>query len=121
MNNIKPLVCKCCGASVDRITLICKFCGVEYELSPKPMKIEIFQNPVEHFSACFNISDEMLYKMSPTDVSKIAVDNLVRELSKSIPICMDITVDDDMHQFGRRYRGDIRMIRPKNRGDVYHV
>lgn len=117
METMKPLICKCCGGPVDRIHLKCKFCGIEYDLSPKPLYIETFRNPVEHFTAGFMASDEMLYKMGVETVSKIAVENLTRELSKSIPICMRVIIEEDYSVCGRIYKGDIRMVRPVKVGD----
>lgn len=107
-----PMICKCCGGRIDRGSLKCDFCGVEYEVTPKPLRIETFQNPVEHFQAKFIASHEIFYKMEPEEISEVAVRQLVKELSKSIPICMQVTQQEDMCNYCTEYIGDIRMIRP---------
>lgn len=106
------MICKCCGGTVDRGSLRCNFCGVQYEITPKPMRIETFQNPVEHFSASFVAAHEIFYKMEPEQISEIAVNQLVKELSKSIPICMQVSKKEHLKDYCTEYRGDIRMIRP---------
>ena len=114
---MNKLICKCCGGQIDKITFRCKFCGTEYDLLPAPYKIETFRYPVEHFAATFNLSEELLHKMDPVEAGEIAVRELIRELSKSIPICMKITMSEDFYRMGVQYRGDIRMIRPQKEGD----
>ena len=107
-----PMICKCCGGKIDRGSLKCDFCGVEYEVTPKPLHIETFQNPVEHFQAKFVAAHEIFYKMEPEEISEIAVRQLVKQLSKSIPICMQVTKHDNLRDYCTEYKGDIRMIRP---------
>lgn len=106
------MICKCCGGTVDRGSLRCNFCGVQYEITPSPLRIETFQNPVEHFSAKFVAPGEMFYKMEPEQMSEIAVHQLVKQLSKSIPICMQVSKKENMRDYTIEYRGDIRMVRP---------
>lgn len=106
------MICKCCGGKVDRGSLRCNFCGVQYEITPSHQCIETFQVPVEHFSAKFDVSHEIFYKMEPEQVSEIAVHQLVKELSKSIPICMQVSKKENIRDYITEYRGDIRMVRP---------
>lgn len=106
------MICKCCGGTVDRGSLRCNFCGVQYEITPSPLRIETFQNPVEHFSAKFVAPGEIFYKMEPEQMSEIAVHQLVKQLSKSIPICMQVSKKENMRDYTTEYRGDIRMVRP---------
>ena len=106
------MICKCCGGTVDRGSLKCNFCGVKYEITPKPLRVETFRNPVEHFQARFVVSHEFFCKMELEQVSEIAVKQLAKELSKSIPICMQVTKRDNLRDFCTEYKGDIRMVRP---------
>ena len=106
------MICKCCGAPVDRGSLKCNFCGVEYEITPKPLHIETFQNPVEHFQARFVVENDFFHNLEPEQVSEIAVRQLVKKLSDSIPICMQVTKKEDLYNYCTEYKGDIRMIRP---------
>ena len=106
------MICKCCGGTVDRASLRCNFCGVQYEITPSPLRIETFKNPVEHFSAKFVAPHEIFYKMEPEQISEIAINRLVKELSKSIPICMQVSKKDHLRDYCTEYRGDIRMVRP---------
>ena len=106
------MICKCCGGKIDRGSLKCDFCGVEYEVTPKPLRIETFQNPVEHFQARFVAPGELFSRMEPEQLSEIAVRQLVKELSKSIPICMQVSKISNLRDYNTVYKGDIRMIRP---------
>lgn len=39
MNDLKPMVCECCGGHIDRITLDCKWCGSKITGGVKEMEI----------------------------------------------------------------------------------
>ena len=36
MNELKPLICQCCGGRIDRHTMMCPYCGAHYIKIPEP-------------------------------------------------------------------------------------
>lgn len=108
----EPLICKGCGGAIDRITFKCKYCGTAYDLIPK-YKLELFSNPVEHIAAEFSIDEYMIQKLGPTEASRIAIEELSKELSKSLPLFMRVSTITDYKYGTVKYRGDIHIVRPK--------
>ena len=62
MNELKPLICQCCGGHIDRESLKCPYCETRYngKLEPLPTAISDKPNGIETLAVAMRIPDETL-------------------------------------------------------------
>ena len=107
--------CKCCGGHIDRVTMTCEYCGTRYkEENNHIIKIETFQNPVETFSAQIVMDDELM-RYSVDDASRIAIEQLSRELTKCVAPMMVVDHYYDPLYMQHKIRGTVKIVRPTSR------
>ncbi len=110
---LKPLVCKCCGGTINRQTMKCEYCGTEYERQGEDavIRIETFRNPVRTFRACVSISDNDVTK-SPDLMSEVALRQLKTKLSEAIASNMVVDVVHDINYMTQKVYGTIKIVEP---------
>ena len=110
-------ICPCCGGHVNPVTLKCEFCGVAFKKEGSDiLRIETYRNPVRTFRAGVRLDRFLIHELGMEEASKIAVENLTKELSKSIPLCMTVHEDCNLDLWARTYYGEIKMIEPLHVG-----
>jgi len=106
-------ICECCGGNINRATMQCDYCGTKYkEEYDKPIRIETFRNPIRTFNAKVRITEEMYRSLPTEEISRFAVNELVRALSQSIAPMMKITEKERNQYFEREIIGTIKMVEP---------
>lgn len=115
MAELKPLVCKCCGGTINRKTMKCEYCGTAYERQGEDavIRIETFRNPVRTFTACVSISDNDVAK-SPDLMSEVALRQLKTKLSDAIASNMVVDVVHDINYMSQKVYGTIKIVQPVN-------
>lgn len=112
-------ICQCCGGRINPTTMKCEYCGTEYKKeADKIIRIETFTNPVRTFSAKVAIPDNWFREFGVESVSKLAVEQLVKELSESIAPMMEVYSDHDIATMQHTFSGRIKIIQPVNSGGM---
>ena len=87
MNKYK---CSCCGANINKITMICEYCGTQYkEESGNVIKIETFTNPVRTLASKMVI-DNFALTMNPVEYSEYAIKKLAVKFAECLVPFMNI-------------------------------
>lgn len=86
INNMKKLICPCCGAPINREKRKCEYCGVEFEIEEdKIVKIASFYNPVKEFTACAVVPREKI-----VHYGQAYMEHTIRELAQAmLPAVME--------------------------------
>lgn len=112
-------ICPCCGGKINRISMTCEYCGTGFnEVHDNLIRIETFQNPVRTFEAKISVPDSWFIEFGIESVSELAVEGLVRELSKSIAPMMQVYSEHDLGTRSNIFSGRIKIIQPVNSGGI---
>lgn len=112
-------ICPCCGGRINRASMTCEYCGTGFkEEHDNLIRIETFRNPVRTFEAKVSVPDNWFSEFGIESVSKLAVEELVHELSKSIAPMMEVHNEHDLRTMSNIFSGRIKIIQPVNSGGM---
>ena len=110
------MICKCCGGKINPYNMKCEYCGTSYNRDIPTYKIETYQAPVDHYSACFAMDMDAVMKVGAENAAKICLEHLTHELSKSIMNDIKLSTRYSPFTGQKIIRGDIKLIRPVDLG-----
>lgn len=111
------LICECCGAPLNPVTLICEYCGTPHKRDKSApeqvMRIETFQQPVVTLGANYVIND-IIAQYDPQVASKIAIEAISRRIAESITpyISFRSYMDGGLRGNGAIVKGTIKVVKP---------
>lgn len=122
MAKLQALVCTECGGHIDRDTMTCRYCGIQYKLDQDMMPIMVsrFEPHMETLKARIFIPDyvvksEMGRGGDMTKLTEYAVKDLSRKLAEAIIPFMEVRNSyepcEQIHEFSAR----VRVYRPDYR------
>lgn len=122
MAKLQALVCTECGGHIDRDTMTCRYCGIQYKLDQDMMPIMVsrFDPHMETLKARIFIPDymvkaEMGREGDMTKLTEYAVKDLSRKLAEAIVPFMEVRNSyepcEQIHEFSAR----VRVYRPDYR------
>lgn len=122
MAKLQALVCTECGGHIDRDTMTCRYCGIQYKLDQDMMPIMVsrFDPHMETLKARIFIPDyvvkaEMGRGADMTKLTEYAVKDLSRKLAEAIVPFMEVRTNyepcEQIHEFSAR----VRVYRPDYR------
>lgn len=122
MAKLQALVCTECGGHIDRDTMTCRYCGIQYKLDQDMMPIMVsrFDPHMETLKARIFIPDymvkaEMGREGDMTKLTEYAVKELSRKLAEAIVPFMEVRNSyepcEQIHEFSAR----VRVYRPDYR------
>lgn len=125
MNELRQMICKCCGAPLDNKTLICSYCGTPHRIDNsdpgRVLKIETYQMPIDTFRVGISI-DEDIARADPVKASELAVRQIAGKLAQSLVHMMRFTNERDLFSNSQIVRGEIKVVRPaQNDGIKFDV
>ncbi len=121
---MEKYVCDCCGGTINPLTMTCEYCGTKYKRDDdwaKPIRIETYQNPVRTYTARVGIDAYDVRNNDPEIISRIAVEELSRELSKVIAPNMVIESQRDIRYGGYNIYGTIKVVTPACGADKWRI
>lgn len=103
---MKPYICTQCGATINRATMKCEYCGAQYE--DRKEYFVLVDKPNVHVLKTKVAVDERLLQYEPELVAETCLNNMVREMAKSIAPFVDLQHEYDpkfnQHYFSGRLR-----------------
>lgn len=122
MAKLQALVCTECGGHIDRDTMTCRYCGIQYKLDQDMMPIMVsrFEPHMETLKARIFIPEymvkaEMGREGDMTKLTEYAVKDLSRKLAEAIVPFMEVRNSyepcEQIHEFSAR----VRVYRPDYR------
>ena len=114
---MKPLICKQCGGQIDPRTYICNACGTAYEKPQAPVHMikAVHEDPrFVTLSARVDISEAYYYRGDPTEIARMAIDDLTHQLAETIMPFIEMRVGMfDPLTFGQSLQATIRVKKPE--------
>lgn len=114
---MKKLICECCGAPLNPVTLICEYCGTPHKRDKSApeqvLRIETFQQPVVTLGAnC--VIDDIIAQYDPQTASKLAMENISRRIAESITPYISFKSYMDGGSYGNVavVKGTIKVVKP---------
>ena len=122
MAKLQALVCTECGGHIDRDTMTCRYCGIQYKLDQDMMPIMVsrFVPHMETLKARIFIPEYMVKAEMDrggdmTKLTEYAVKDLSRKLAEAIVPFMEVRNSyepcEQIHEFSAR----VRVYRPDYR------
>lgn len=122
MAKLQALVCTECGGHIDRETMTCRYCGIQYKLDQDMMPIVVsrFDPHMETLKARIIIPDyvvksEMNRGADMTKLTEYAVKELSRKLAEAIVPFMEVRTDYEPRNNNYEFSTRIRVYRPDYR------
>lgn len=114
---IKPLICPNCGGKIDRKTLTCTFCGIEFALDneAKPIVVKMFNPRMETLQSRIIIPREALELGDLEEAQAYALKELSRQLADRIMPFMEVRTSYEPIYAQQTIHARVRLLRPDYR------
>lgn len=110
---MKKYICDCCGGKVNRLSLNCEYCGTRYqEEADRIIPIAIQRKPVNVLETIVALPDDFIRGMGAEEASKVAIEELSKELARGLIPYMDIKRESDLCTMQTRFRARVRVVPP---------
>ena len=113
MEELKALKCTECGGHIDRATMTCRFCGVQYKLDEwsRPVVIRQLNPEMVTLMSRMDIDDRILLA-DDDGYTKFAIDQLSVNLAKKIADLMEVSIEENPMNCSHTVYGRIRVLKP---------
>jgi hypothetical protein len=113
VDELKPLICQCCGGKIDRKTMKCPYCDTQYEkkFEGTPVSFTVERPGVHHIRAMARLDEEAVLR-NPEIATKWAMDKLRNGIADGLLEYMRIDTEKDPLRFCRIIRADVRVLDP---------
>lgn len=114
MNDLKPLICTECGGHIDRATMTCKFCGIQYKLDEyeHPIRIMEYSTRVDTISSRVTIPRYLIEGVGAEKAMEMTLHKMAEQMAEKIMPLIEFTHEyDPVHQDHITY-GVLRVANP---------
>lgn len=122
MAKLEALVCTECGGHIDRDTMTCRYCGIQYKLDQDmiPIMVSRFDPHMETLKARIFIPEyvfkaEMGSGADMTKLTEYAVKDLSRKLAEAIVPFMEVRTNYEPREQMQEFSARVRVYRPDYR------
>ena len=117
MSNLEPLICPQCGAQINRNTYKCEYCGTEFKKGAQVMlyQVEVLRPGVRVLRQDCRMSWEMIHAIGVEEASKIALNQMAREIAQVIAPFMDACIENDPSTLEYKLHTRLRVVEPTYR------
>ena len=120
MSTLQRLQCDSCGGRIDRASLTCTSCGMQYEREqnePTLLRIVTEQRRTEVLSGEVLITDEALIN-EPEKAIEYAVTQMASQMAKRLIPFLELEWNRDWPTRQTGIYGRLRVARPANGGTI---
>lgn len=124
---IKPLVCTECGGHIDRDTMTCKFCGIQFELDNymQPIIVKRFETKINVLESYMTIPQEMFVLEHEhgnlQNLTEYAVKELARQFADKLVPFMEVRREYNPIFDKQEIRARVRVAQPFDCGGDINV
>lgn len=120
MAKLQALVCTECGGHIDRDTMTCRYCGIQYKLDQDMMPIMVsrFDPHMETLKASIFIPEYAFKAETGGDMTKLteyAVKELSYKLAEAIVPFMEVRTNYEPREQMQEFSARVRVYRPDYR------
>lgn len=113
LHEIKKLTCENCGGAIDRKTMMCPYCGTQYERKHDGITVNyVVDRPGVHTLRAEVRMDYRMVKDDPECATRYALDRLRHEVADGLLAYMKISTSKDFCEMSEIIRGEVRVIDP---------
>lgn len=115
---IKPLVCTECGGHIDRDTMTCKFCGIQFELDNyfQPIIVKRFDTKINVLESYMSIPQSMFdlehERGKLQNLTEYAVKELARQFADKLIPFMEVRREYTPRFDNQEIRARVRVAQP---------
>lgn len=120
MSTLQRLQCDNCGGRIDRVSLTCTSCGMQYEREQNEstlLRIVTEQRRTEVLSGTVLIPDEFMM-VEPEKAIKYAVEAMANQMAKRLIPFIELEWYRDFPTHQTKIYGRLRAARPSNGGEI---
>lgn len=111
---MKPMICECCGASINRKRMICEYCGTSYkDDSIQRIMVENYQNPCRVLASRIEIPIDQIKIIGSEKASDFAVKQLSRNLAEAIAPLMTLEAEYHPMTNAQIVTAKVRIVEPE--------
>ena len=119
MSELKPLICPQCGATINRETYVCEYCGTkfkkDYEMM-SPFAVEILQPGTRVLRSQAIMTEEVVRVLGSKEASEFIIKQMAREMAEQIAPFMDVEIRrSDTNPFDTKVNARLRVLEPTYR------
>lgn len=120
MAELKALICKRCGGTLDPVTLKCSYCGTYHKFNPdygmlKESRIIVDRPGVEVLGVQQAFDRWELANMPKEAIAEITHRSLCGKLAEALYPYMEFEMSDDYFTDSAIIRGRLRVVKPDYR------
>ena len=120
MSTLQRLQCDNCGGRIDRASLTCTSCGMQYERDqnePIMLRVITEQRRTEVLSGRVIIQDEFLM-LDKEKAIEYAIKNMANQMAEHLIPFIELEWSRDFMRQQTRIYGRLRVARPSNGGEI---
>lgn len=118
MSKLQALVCTECGGHIDRETMTCRFCGIQYKLDQDMMPIVVsrFDPNMVTVGASITVPYEMVRGLGCKDASEYAMKDLTKRIAEALVPYLEVTTyPPEPRTYTQTVEARVRVYRPDYR------
>ena len=109
----EPLICKQCGAAINRSTMRCEYCGTQYKIENQlPIMVCVDRPQVQTLEAGLSVAREFVVAMSEKELHGYVNRNIAVKLAEALEPNIDYKVVDDAMLGQYIVKGRVRILPP---------
>ena len=111
---MEPLICKQCGAAINRSTMRCEYCGTQYKIENQlPVRVYVDRPQVQTLEAELSMGKEFVAGVSEKELHSFVSHNIAMKLAEALEPNVEYMVRADDPIFGLYVvRGRVRILPP---------
>lgn len=120
MSTLQRLQCDNCGGRIDRASLTCTSCGMQYEKDKnEPIMLRVIseQRRTEVLSGTVLIPDEFM-RVEPEKAIEYAVKEMANQMAERLIPFIELEWSRDFMRHQTGIYGRLRVARPTNGGEI---
>ena len=108
--------CTCCGGNINRLAMMCEYCGTLYKEEMGVLRIETYTNPVRTLAAKCIIPRREIHFIGEVESANMATRNIRYQIAEALTEVMSYDVEFDAAGGAYIVRGQVKAVTPADRG-----
>lgn len=98
MSKLEKLQCTSCGGHIDRVTLTCQMCGMQYRLDDtmQPIRLEVSHCKLVNLGTSMAVPAYVLMGKNTEDIMKYTLTELAHNMAEKILPLMEFQTEFDV-------------------------
>lgn len=110
---MKPLVCTQCGAAIDPVRMVCRYCGTHYERNHEDtIKITYHPGPRPEVLQCIAEIPDSFVTIPSEEIKNCIHSQITRKIAESLEPFAEYQVAEDPVRRTHLVRGRVRVLPP---------